>query len=233
LDTTKSLVAQLDASVKSDQATIDMAQVQLNYSHIRAPIDGRAGTRLVDAGNIVRAADLTGVVTINQTHPIFVDFALPADSLPQIRAKLKDGDIEVTARDSNGKDLAVGKLSVIDNQINPNSGTIHYKATFDNANEVLWPGQFVNVRVQLDILRNVIAVPVTAVQYGPDGPYAFIIGPDRKVQKRPIKTGVVNKTTAVIDDGLQPGELVVTDGQYRIEAGSIVEVLANATGAPG
>jgi len=233
LDTAKSLVAQLEASVKSDQATIDSAQVQVNYSHIRAPIDGRAGTRLVDAGNIVRAADLTGVVTINQVHPIFVVFSLPADSLPQIRAKLKNGDVNVTAQDSNGRDLAAGKLSVIDNAINATTGTINYKAIFDNAEEVLWPGQFVNVRVQIEILRNVIAVPVTAVQYGPDGPYAFIVGADRKVQKRSIKTGVVNKTTAVIADGLQPGDLVVTDGQYRIEAGSIVEVLTKTAESPG
>jgi len=233
LDTTKALVAQLDASVKADQAAIDMAQVQLDYSHIRAPIDGRAGTRLVDAGNMVRATEATGVVTINQTHPIFVDFALPAASLPQIRAGLKKGDISVTAQDPGGQDLSAGKLSVIDNQINSTTGTINYKAIFDNTEEVLWPGQFVNVRVQLEILRGVLAVPVTAVQYGPDGPYAFVVGPDRVVQKRVIKTGAVNKVSAVIDGGLQAGELVVTDGQYRIEAGSIVEVLANAPGSPG
>jgi multidrug efflux system membrane fusion protein len=233
LDTVKSLVAQLGASVKADEATIDTAQVQLNYSHIRAPFDGRAGSRLVDAGNIVRAADATGVVTINQIHPIFVVFSLPADSLPRIRSRWKNGDIDVTAQDSNGQDLATGKLSVIDNQISSATGTINYKAVFDNVEEVLWPGQFVNVRVQLETLRDVIAVPVTAVQHGPDGPYAFIVGPDRKVQKRPIKTGVVNKKSAVIADGLQPGELVVTEGQYRIEAGSLVEVLANPAGAPG
>jgi multidrug efflux system membrane fusion protein len=233
LDTTKSLVGQLDASVKADQAAIDIAQVQVNYSRIRAPIDGRAGTRLVDAGNIVRAADATGVVSINQVHPIFVDFALPGESLPRIRSRLKSGDIAVTAQDSNGQDLATGKLSVIDNQINPATGTIHYKALFDNAEEVLWPGQFVTVRVQLDTLRDVIAVPVTAVQYGPDGPYAFLVGSDRKVVKRPIKTGLVTKRSAVIADGLSPGEMVVTEGQYRIEAGSLVEVLANAAGSPG
>jgi multidrug efflux system membrane fusion protein len=233
LDTQRALVARLEASGKADQAMIDQAQVQLNYSRIRAPIDGRAGTRLVDAGNIVRTTDNTGIVSINQIRPIFVDFSLPADSLPRIRAKSKDGDIEVTAQGSDGRDLAVGKLSVIDNQINPATGTIHYKATFDNADEALWPGQFVNVRVQIEIRRNVVAVPVTAVQYGPDGPYAFVIGPDRKAQKRPIKTGVVNKTSAIIDDGLQPGDLVVTDGQYRIEAGSLVEVLDGAPASPG
>lgn len=228
VDTQKSLVDQLNASVKSDQAAIDMAQVQLNYSYIRAPFDGKAGTRLVDVGNIVRATDTTGVVTINEIHPIFVDFALPADSLPRIRARIKGGDIgsiKVTALDAGGLELAVGKLSVVDNQINVATGTINYKAIFDNAEETLWPGQFVNVRVELDILHDVVAVPVTAVQYGPDGPYAFVVGPDRKVQKRAIKTGVVNKVSAVITAGLEVGDLVVTDGQYRIEQGSTVEVL--------
>jgi multidrug efflux system membrane fusion protein len=233
LDTQKSLVAQLDASVKADQAAIDSAQVQLDYSHIRAPFDGRAGTRLVDAGNIVRATDTTGIVTINQIHPIFVDFALPSDSLLQVRPRSKEGDIEVTAQDSAGRDLATGKLSVIDNQINTTTGTINYKAIFENTEEVLWPGQFVNVRVRIQMLRDVIAVPVTAVQYGPDGPYAFVVGSDRVVQKRAIKTGVLNKVSAVIADGLQPGEVVVTDGQYRIEAGSVVEVLANPAASPG
>ncbi len=233
LDTARSLVAQLEAAVKSDQAAIDSAQVQLNYSHIRAPIDGRAGTRLIDAGNIVRAADLTGIVTINQVHPIFVDFALPADSLPQIRARLKQGDVDVTAHDPLGRELSAGKLSVIDNAINAATGTIHYKAVFDNAEEVLWPGQFVNVRIRLETLKDVIAVPVTAVQYGPDGPYAFVVGADRIVQKRPIKTGAVNKVSAVIAEGLRPGELVVSEGQYRIEAGSTVEVLTATAAAPG
>ncbi|HLH98895.1 MAG TPA: efflux RND transporter periplasmic adaptor subunit [Xanthobacteraceae bacterium] len=228
LDTQRSLVDQLDATVKSDQAAIDMAQVQLSYSYIRAPFDGKAGTRLVDVGNIVRATDTTGVVTINQIHPIFVDFALPSDSLPRIRTRAKGGDIgniKVTALDAGGQELAVGKLDVIDNQINVATGTINYKAVFDNADETLWPGEFVNVRVELEVLHGVIAVPVTAVQYGPDGPYAFVVGPDRKVQKRAIKTGVVNKVSAVITSGLEAGDMVVTDGQYRIESGSTVEVL--------
>jgi multidrug efflux system membrane fusion protein len=226
LDTTRALVAQTEASIKADQALVDTAQVQLNYSSIRSPIDGRVGTRLVDAGNIVRASDTTGIVTINQIHPIFVSFALPADSLPQLRAGLKDGDVIVTALDRDGQALATGVLAVIDNQINPTTGTINYKAKFDNGDDALWPGQFVNLRIQLAIRRNVIAVPVTAVQQGPDGPYAFVVGDDRTVQKRPLKVGALNKTTAIIDDGLQPGEQIVTDGQYRIQAGSKVEVAA-------
>jgi multidrug efflux system membrane fusion protein len=231
LDTTRALVAQLEASIKADQAMIDMAQVQLNYSSIRSPIEGRVGTRLVDAGNIVRATDTTGIVIINQIYPIFVTFALPADSL--LRAALKGGDIAVTAMDSNGHDLATGVLAVIDNQINPATATIIYKAKFDNADDVLWPGQFVDIRIQLAIRRNVIAVRVTAVQHGQDGPYVFVIGGDNVAQKRPIKVGVVNKTIAIIDDGLQPGEQVVTDGQYRIQAGSKVEFLAQTAASPG
>ena len=225
-DTTRALVAQTEASIKADQALVDTARVQLNYSSIRSPIDGRVGTRLVDAGNIVRASDTTGIVTINQIHPIFVSFALPADSLPQLRAGSNNGDVIVTALDRDGQALATGVLAVIDNQINPATGTINYKAKFDNGDDVLWPGQFVNLRIQLATRRNVIAVPVTAVQQGPDGPYAFVVGDDRTVQKRPIKVGALNKTTAIIDDGLQPGEQIVTDGQYRIQAGSKVEVAA-------
>ena len=232
LDTARALVAQLDATVKADQAMIDMAQTQLNYSRIHSPIDGRAGTRLVDAGNIVRGAnDAAGIVTINQLNPIFVNFSLPADSLPKIRASAKNGEVKVTVQDSDGIDLITGKLSVVDNQINPATASIIYKATFDNTAELLWPGQFVNVRVELEVRRDVIAVPVTAVQQGPDGPYAFVVGQNRVVQKRALKVGLLNKTTAIIDGGLQAGELVVTEGQYRIQAGSSVEVLPE-TGQP-
>ena len=181
---------------------------------------------MVDAGNIVRGAnDAAGIVTVNQLHPIFVNFPLPADSLPKIRAGAKSGEVNVTVQDSNGADLGSGKLAVIDNQINPATATIVYKATFDNTAELLWPGQFVNVRVELEVRSNVIAVPVTAVQQGPDGPYAFVVGPNRVVLKRALKVGLLTKTIAVIDEGLQAGDLVVTEGQYRIQAGSTVEVL--------
>ena len=233
LDTTRALAAQTEAIVKADQALIDTAQVQLNYSTIRSPIDGRVGTRLVDAGNIVKASDTTGIVSINQIHPIFVSFALPADSLPQLSAASKTGDVVVTALDRDGRTLATGVLAVIDNQINPATGTINYKAKFENGDDVLWPGQFVNLRIQLAVCRNVIAVPVTAVQQGPDGPYAFVVDGDRIVQKRPLKVGVLNKTIAVIDGGLQAGEQIVTDGQYRIQAGSKVEPAAQTASPVG
>jgi len=233
LDTARALLGQLDATVKADQAAIDMAQTQLDYTKIRSPIDGRAGTRLIDVGNVVRTTDTGGIVTINQLNPIFVNFALPADSLPPVRARLKQGDVPVTAQDSNLVDLATGTLSVIDNQVNAATGTVTYKATFANGDEVLWPGQFVNVRVELEVRRAVLALPVRTVQQGPDGPFVFVVGPTRVVDKRSIKVGLLNKTTAIVDAGLQPGEIVVTDGQYRIQKGTAVDILANAADAPG
>src|SRR6516165_9445632 len=232
LDTARALVKQLEASVESGQAMIDNAQVNLDYSRIRSPLDGRAGTRLIDAGNMVKATDTGGIVIINQLDPIYVTFPLPSDSLLAIRAAKEQGDVKVTAQDSSGKVLAVGKLAVIDNQINPNTATINFKAVFDNAAHVLWPGQFVNVRVEIEIRRDVVAVPITVVQQGPSGPFAFVVGADRIVQKRMIKVGVTNKTTAVIDSGLDAGETVVTDGQYRIQAGSRVELVGDRDNAP-
>ncbi len=229
IDTARALVAQLEATVKADQAMIDMAQTQLNYTRIRSPIDGRTGSRVIDAGNFVRGAnDAAGIVTINQLNPINVTFALPADTLPRIKISAQNGDVTVVAQDSNGNDLLSGRLTVIDNLINPATATINYKATFDNSAEVLWPGQFVNVRVELETRRDAVAVPLTAVQQGPDGPYAFIVDQNRRVQKRALKVGVLTKTVAIIDDGLQSGDLVVTEGQYRIQAGTIVDVLPDS-----
>lgn len=233
VDTARAQVGQLEATVKADQALIDMAQTQLDYTSIRSPIDGRAGTRLIDLGNIVRTTDTGGIVTINQMNPIFVTFALPADTLAPIRSKLKDGDVKVTAQDDNLVDLSTGTLTVIDNQVNVTTGTVTYKASFDNAGQVLWPGQFVNVRIELDIRRNVLAVPVTAVQHGPDGPFVFVVGQNRIVQKRPIKLGLLTKTAAIVDDGVQPGETVVTEGQYRIQNGTVVDVSADPPQSPG
>jgi membrane fusion protein, multidrug efflux system len=232
-DTARALVAQLDATVKADQALIDMARTQLDYAEIHSPIDGRAGTRLIDIGNMIRATDTGGIVTINQLNPIFVNFALPADSLPPVRAKAKEGNVPVTVQDSNLVDLATGTLTVIDNQVNAATGTVTYKATFANGDEVLWPGQFVNVRVELDVRRDVLALPVRAVQQGPDGPFVFVVGPNRVVEKRPVKVGLLSKATAILDAGLQQGEMVVTDGQYRIQNGTRVDLLAGPAEAPG
>lgn len=226
-DTARALVAQLEATVKADQAAVDMARTQLDYTRIRSPIDGRAGTRMIDIGNMVRATDTAGIVTINQLNPIFVNFAMPADSLPRVRARLKKGDVPVTAQDSNFTDLATGTLTVIDNQVNTATSTVAYKATFVNGDEVLWPGQFVNVRVEIDVLRDVLALPIRAVQQGPDGPFVFVVESNSEVTKRPVKIGLSSKVTAVVDVGLQQGEMVVTDGQYRIQSGTRVNILAS------
>jgi multidrug efflux system membrane fusion protein len=226
LDTQGALAQQLQGTVDADQAQIDMAQVQLSYCSIRSPIDGRVGARLVDAGNIVHANDTTGIVSINQVRPIWVSFALPAASLAEVRARQRQGDVEVIAEGADGHELATGKLSVIDNQINATTATITYKATFQNADEGLWPGQFVNIRLLLQVRRHALTVPVTAVVRGPEGAYAFVVGADGVAEKRPIKLGFSNRTIAIIDSGLAAGDRVVTDGQYRIEAGSRVEVLA-------
>lgn len=228
LDTQTALVQQLQGTVDADQAQIDLAQVQLSYCSIRSPIDGRVGTRLVDAGNIVHATDTTGIVTINQIRPIWVSFALPAASLAEVRARLKRGEVEVAAEGADGHELATGKLAVIDNQINATTATIAYKASFDNADEALWPGQFVNIRLLLQVRRQALTVPLTAVVRGPDGTYVFLVGADRVVQKRPIKLGFANKTTAIVESGLAAGDRIVTDGQYRIESGSRVEILPPA-----
>jgi len=233
VDTARALAAQLDATVKADQAAIDMAGTQLDYTKIRSPIDGRAGTRLIDIGNMIRATDTAGIVTINQMNPIFVNFALPADSLPPVRARLKDGDVPVVAQDSNLVDLATGALTVIDNQVNAATATITYKATFANGDQVLWPGQFVNVRVELDVRRDVLALPVRAIQQGPDGPFVFVVAPDHVVEKRPVGLGLLGKTTAIVDTGLAEGEMVVTDGQYRIQRGTRVDILGSSADAPG
>ena len=231
LDTTRSLVAQLEASLKADQAAIDAAQIELDYAKIRSPITGRAGMRTLDLGNIVHAADATGIVTVNQIQPISVTFSLPADSLAPLRDAMRKGDVEVDAEAKGGHRLATGKLSVIDNQINTATATIGYKAVFANADDALWPGQFVDVRVLAGIRRGAVTVPATAVLRGPEGTYAFVIGPDRRVQKRAVKVAWSDQDLAVIADGLAPGQQVVADGQYRIQAGTLIDAVPAAAGA--
>jgi multidrug efflux system membrane fusion protein len=153
---------------------------------------------------------------------------LPAASLPQVRAQLQQGDIVVIAENDTGRALATGKLAMIDNQISAATATIAYKGSFDNADEALWPGQFVNIRLLLQVRHNALTVPVTAVVRGPEGAYAFVIDADRVVQKRPIEVGFANKAIAIVNNGLVVGEQIVTDGQYRIQAGSRVEIQASS-----
>ncbi|MGX7873923.1 efflux RND transporter periplasmic adaptor subunit [Mesorhizobium sp. ORM6] len=231
LDTAKAVVAQLEATVKVDQATIDIAQIQLRFTQIRSPLDGRAGIHMVDAGTIIRASDTGGIVRISQIHPIAVDFSLPSADLPSIQAVMKAGNAPVVAQDNGGQQLATGRLSVVDNQINNATATIRVRAVFDNADDLLWPGQFVNVRVQVELRRGVVTVPVTAIVRGPDGTYAFVVGKDRHIVKRPVTVAYSNSELAVVAEGVQPGDTVVTDGQYRIQEGDLVDVTGPAQAA--
>jgi multidrug efflux system membrane fusion protein len=231
LDTAKAAAAQLEATGKVDQAAIDIQQVQLRFTQIRSPLDGHVGIHTVDAGTIIRASDTGGIVRINQIHPIAVDFSLPSDALPRIQAVMKAGNAPVVAQDNSGQQLATGRLSVIDNQINSATATIRIRAVFDNADDRLWPGQFVNVRVEVELQRGVVTVPVTAIVRGPDGTYAFVVGKDRHIIKRPVTVPYSNAELAVVGEGVQPGDTVVTDGQYRIQEGDLVDVTGPAQAA--
>jgi membrane fusion protein, multidrug efflux system len=223
VETQQAQVGQLEASVAADQAQIDNARVNLDYTTIRAPFDGRTGIRIVDAGNVVHAADTTGLVIVTQLQPISVVFTLPADNLPAVARAAAAGALPVLAfsRDNQTR-LGEGALAVIDNMIDATTGTVKLKATFVNADRALWPGQFVNARLLVATRRNGIAVPAAVVQRGPQGTYAFVIKPDQTVEMRLIAVDQVQDGVALIAEGLKPGEHVVVDGQYRLQPGSKV-----------
>jgi multidrug efflux system membrane fusion protein len=228
-DNQTTLVAQLQAAIKGDEAAIDNARLNLDYADIRSPIDGRLGARLIDAGNLVRATDNTALVTITEQRPIFVSFTLPQDTLDELRAEQQKAPLAVEAYDSSAdKLLSSGKLTLIDNAIDQSTGTIHLKARFDNTDERLWPGEFVNLRVVLKIRRQVPTVPSQTVQQGPDGNYAYIIKPDNTVERRSVEVSAVQDGIAVVTKGLKAGERVVVDGQYRLTDGARVKLLGAA-----
>lgn len=220
------LVAQLQAAVKGDEAQIDTARVNLGYTNMTSPIDGRLGARLVDLGNLVRATDNTPLVSITQIKPIFVSFTLPQDDLDQIRQQQTQAPLKVTALASDGKTvLGDGRLTLIDNMIDQATGTIHLKASFPNQDERLWPGEFVNLRVVLKMRRDVATVPSQTVQDGPDGHFAYVIGQDDTVERRAVEVAAVQDGVAVVSKGLAPGDRVVVDGQYRLTDGAHVRLL--------
>jgi multidrug efflux system membrane fusion protein len=229
------MVAQFQAAIKGDQAQIDTAQINLGYTDIRAPIDGRLGARLVDAGNLVRATDNVSLVSITQLKPIFVSFTLPQDNLDPIRQEQKKALLDVVALASDGQtQLGAGKLTLIDNMIDQTTGTIHLKATFPNTDERLWPGEFVNLRLVLRVRHDVATVPAQTVQDGPDGHYAYVIGNNGTVERRTVQVSAVQNGIAVIDKGLTPGERIVVEGQYRLTDGARVRALApKPAGAAG
>lgn len=222
-ETQKAQVDQLVALVKSDQAAIDNAKVQLAYTTIEAPISGRTGIRFVDEGNIIHSGDSNGIVILTQLKPISIVFTLPEQSLREIQRQQAQGAMRVIALDrDNSTQLDEGDLAVFDNQIDTTTGTIRLKATFPNVNLKLWPGQFVNARLLLAVRTNGIVVPASVVQRGPEGAYAFVVNNDMSVKMAPLKVAQIDQGQALIESGLTPGERVVVDGQYKLQPGSKV-----------
>ena len=222
-DTQVATVGQLDGAIRADQAMIDNQNLQLTYCKITAPISGRVGLRLVDAGNIVHAADANGMLVITQVQPIAVIFTLPEDNLPQVLKRMQQGTLPVEAysRDEQTK-IATGKLETLDNQIDPTTGTVRLKAVFDNHHNELWPNQFVNIHLMLDVRKNAIVVPLAAIQRGVQGSYVYVVG-NGQAQIRPVTVDLNQGNISLISSGLQEGEQVVVDGQDKLQAGSTVE----------
>jgi membrane fusion protein, multidrug efflux system len=223
-DTQHALADQLTGAVASDTAAIDSAKLNVVYSHIISPIDGRVGLRLVDQGNIVHAADTNGMLVITQMEPIAVIFTLPEDSLPAVQAGMKRGELQVKAmsRDAT-QDITTGKLLTIDNEIDQTTGTYKLKAVFDNKDRALWPNQFVNARLLLETQKDALVVPAAAIQRGAEGTYVYRVKSDKTVEAEPVTIGVSTGNIASIAKGLDEGDAVVTDGQDRLRAGSVVD----------
>jgi multidrug efflux system membrane fusion protein len=237
LDTQRALVAQYEGNIKTDQANIDNAQLQLTYARVTAPISGRIGLRQVDPGNIVHASDANGLVIITQLQPIAVLFTIPEDNLPQVLKKLRAGvslRVDALNRDKSEK-LATGSLVTIDNSIDPTTGTSKLKAVFDNTDNALFPNQFVNIRLLVDTLTNVVVAPEVAIQQGSNGSYVYVVGDDAKVKVVPVTVGVIEGSDAQILSGVKEGDFLVTDGTDKLQAGSRVRpaTLAGSAGAPG
>jgi len=227
----QALVAQSQAAIKGDQAQIDTAQLNLAYSDIRSPIDGRLGARLIDVGNMVHAADPTGLVTIAQLKPIFVSFTVAQESAHKIRERQASAPLDVVAYGNDSKTvLAQGTLTLIDNAIDQTTGTIRMKASFANQDERLWPGEFVNVRLILSTRQAAPTVPAQTVQNGATGQYVYIIKADGTVERRDVEVAAVQDGIAVVTKGLAAGERVVVDGQYRLTNGARVKVEPGAAG---
>ncbi|OAF13902.1 efflux RND transporter periplasmic adaptor subunit [Bradyrhizobium neotropicale] len=232
-DTQRSTVAQLTAQIAADEAAIANAQTQLDYTQIKAPITGVAGLRQVDIGNIVNAVTQTGIVTISQIEPISVIFTAPEDQLPYISEGQKAGALKVIALTTDGKKtLAEGKLAVINNQVDTTSGTIRLKAVFDNKDHNLWPGQSVSTRLLVRTLKDATVVPDDAVQHSTNGLYAYTVNQENKAELRKIKASYSIDGRSVVDEGLTPGQQVITGGQFKVQPGSLVTTTV-ASSDPG
>jgi membrane fusion protein, multidrug efflux system len=233
VDTQQAQVGQYEGAIKSDQGAIDNAKLQIIYSHITAPISGRIGLRLVDIGNIVHAADQNGLLVITQLQPIAVIFTLPQDQLPPVVAKLRNGgQLSVDAYDrDNTMKIASGKLLTIDNQIDTTTGTYKLKAVFSNEDNQLFPNQFVNVHLLVDTKKNLVIVPTPAIQRGPQGTYVYVVQPDNTVKIQNVTVGLTADNATGISSGLSAGDIVVTDGQDKLQDGSKVNPSTSSTGS--
>jgi multidrug efflux system membrane fusion protein len=234
-DTARAQVAQDEAQVRQDQAQIDNARTQLGYTTITSPLDGRTGMRQVDAGNIVHASDTTGLVVITQLQPISVMFTLPQQTLGQVAKAMSQRPAKVLAfpqgaTGSGVGPLDTGTLSVLDNQVDPTTGTIKLKATFPNPERRLWPGAFVGVQIQVDTATNAVVVPPAAVQRGPRGAYVYVINPDNSVARRDVQLGHEDEQTSIVTAGVKPGDRVVVDGASRLNESSKVTIVQPAAG---
>jgi multidrug efflux system membrane fusion protein len=222
-DTQRSTVAQLTAQIAADDATVFNAQTQLDYTAVKAPISGVAGLRQVDIGNIVNASTQTGIVTIAQIEPIAVIFTAPEEQLPYINEGQSVQPLKVIAITTDGKKpLAEGTLAVVNNQVDTTSGTIRLKAVFDNKNHALWPGQSVSTRLLVKTLKDATVVPDDAIQHGNDGLYAYTVNQDNKAELRKLKVSQSIDGRSVVDEGLSPGQQVITSGQYKVQPGTLV-----------
>jgi multidrug efflux system membrane fusion protein len=244
VDTARAQVAQLEAQVRQDQAQIDSAQTQLSYTTITAPVAGRTGLRLVDAGNIVHAADAGGLVVITTLQPISVVFTLPQQSLPAVALAMRQGEAEVLALaqgSGTAPVLDTGRLTVLDNQVDPATGTIKLKASFSNRDLLLWPGGFVGVRLRADTRKDAITVPPAAVQRGPRGSFVYVVTAENTVARRAVTVGHEDEQVSVITEGVRAGDRVVVDGTARLTDGAPIIVAeagappagANAPAPPG
>ena len=225
LDNAKTTLAAAKAALAGDQALLDNQKVQLTWYTLTAPISGRTGVRRVDPGNIVHSSDAGGIVTITQLQPAAVLFSLSQDALDRVKAAMKAGPLDVVAYDRDGSNqLGVGKLQLIDNQVDTSSGTISLKAIVPNEDERLWPGEFVSVKLVLGVRKNATTIPATAAQRGQAGYFVFVAKSDNTVERRAVEIADIRDNIAIVTNGLKPGETVVTDGQYKLRPGQRIAI---------
>ncbi len=233
VDDQRATVEQLQGAVQGDQAQIENARLQLDYTHIKSPIEGLTGVRQVDPGNLVHTADASGIVVVTQIDPIAVIFTLPQDDLPRVSRAQATGPLQVDAlsRDGGGQPLATGKLEVVDNQINQTTATIRLKAIFPNPaapQHALWPNQFVKARLRLAVRKGALVIPAVAVQRGPQGTFVYVVGSDEKAAVRPVTVDTLQGDEALLSKGVQAGDAVVIEGQNQLRPGARVATRAPA-----